>query len=256
MRIDLNCDVGESFGLYSLGADGALMSYITSANIACGMHAGDPLVIERTVLLAAEHGVGIGAHPGYPDLQGFGRRAMRLSPEEVEAYVLYQIAAIAGFAKAAGSELAHVKVHGALYNMAAKDLVLARAITRAITRFNPSLILVGLTGSVLIQAGSEAGLRVATEAFADRSYEPDGSLRSRLLPGAVLQDPARVGEQALRIARDGVVVAYGGEEIPVTAHTICLHGDSTRALENAQGVRQALVAADVEIVPLTLSVGV
>ncbi|MFQ6100597.1 MAG: LamB/YcsF family protein [Anaerolineae bacterium] len=263
MKIDLNCDMGESFGRYSLGSDAALMSYVTSANIACGLHAGDPLVMERTVRLAREHGVGIGAHPGFPDLQGFGRRAMQLAPEEVEAFVLYQIGALAAFAKAAGAELVHVKPHGALYNLAARDRPLAEAIVRAVARFSRGstplttgqLILVGLANSLLVEAGLEAGLPVAREAFADRAYEADGSLRSRRLPGAVLEDPAEAAEQAVRIAQDGLVVAYSGEEVPVQAETICLHGDTSTALAIAQAVRQALTTAGVEVVPLTTFVG-
>lgn len=250
MRIDLNCDMGESFGRYTLGHDEAMMPYITSANIACGLHAGDPLIIERTVHLAHRHGVGIGAHPGFPDLQGFGRRAMGLTPEEAGAFVLYQIGALAAFARAIGAELVHVKPHGALYNLAAQDRPLAEAIARAVARFSRHLILVGLANSRLIEAGLEAGLPVAHEAFADRAYEADGSLRSRRLPGAVLADPAQAARQAVRIARDGVVVAYSGEEVAIQADTICLHGDSPTALDNARQVRQALVESGVEVIPL------
>ncbi len=247
MKIDLNSDMGESFGRYTLGDDAALMPYVTSANVACGLHASDPLVMEHTVSLARQHGVGIGAHPGYPDLQGFGRRAMQLNPAEAEAFVLYQIGALAAFA---GDDLTHVKPHGTLYNQAAQDPYLAQAIARALTRFNPRLILVGLANSCLIQAGQEAGLPVAREAFVDRAYEDDGSLRSRKLPGAVLQDPAQAAAQAARIVREGTVVAYSGEIVPVQAQTLCLHGDTPTALEIAQAVRQALTAAGVQIAPL------
>jgi len=250
MKIDLNCDMGESFGHYTLGTDAALMPYITSANIACGLHASDPLVMEQTVRLAREHGVGIGAHPGFPDLQGFGRRAMQLSAEEAEAFTLYQVGALAGFAQAAGVELVHVKPHGALYNQAAQDRSLAGAIARGVARFSRRLILVGLANSVSVEAGQDAGLPVAREAFADRAYEADGSLRSRRLPGAVLHDPAQAAEQAVRIAREGVVVAHNGEEVAVQAETLCLHGDTPTALTIAQAIRQALRAAGVEVVPL------
>lgn len=250
MKIDLNCDMGESFGRYELGGDADLMPYVTSANVACGLHASDPLVMGRTVELAHERGVGIGAHPGYPDLQGFGRRAMRLTSEEVEAFVLYQIGALAAFARAAGTELVHVKPHGALYNQAAQDPALAQAIARGVVRFSRHLILVGLANSFLIQAGLEAGLPVAREAFVDRAYEADGSLRSRQLPGAVLEDPTQAAAQAVRIARDGVVVAYGGEAVAVQAQTMCLHGDTPTALDIAQAVRQALDAAGVQVTPL------
>jgi UPF0271 protein len=247
MKIDLNSDMGESFGRYTLGDDAALMPYVTSANVACGLHAGDPLVMGRTVELARQHGLSIGAHPGYPDLQGFGRRAMQLSPAEVEAFVLYQVGALAAFA---GDDLTHVKPHGALYNQAAQDPYLAHAIARALARFNSRLILVGLADSFLVQAGLEVGLPVAREAFVDRAYEDDGSLRSRKLPGAVLQDPAQAAAQALRIAREGTVVAYSGKIVPVQAQTLCLHGDTPSALEIAQAVRQALGDAGVQITPL------
>lgn len=250
MSIDLNCDMGESFGRYTIGNDEAMMPYITSANIACGLHAGDPLVMEHTVLLGQVHGVGIGAHPGFPDLQGFGRRVMQLAPEEAEAFVLYQIGALATFAKAAGTELVHVKPHGALYNLAARDRPLAEAIARAVARFSRQLILVGLANSLLVEAGLETGLPVAREAFADRAYEADGSLRSRRLPGAVLEDPAQAVEQVVRIARDGLVVAYTGEEVPVQAETVCLHGDTPTAVEIAKTIRGELEAAGIEVMPM------
>ena len=250
MRIDLNCDMGESFGRYSLGADELLMPHITSANIACGFHASDPVVMDRTVRLAAEHGVGIGAHPGYPDLQGFGRRDMQLSPEEAEAAILYQIGALAGFARAAGAELVHVKAHGALYNQAARDRALAEAIVRAVGRFSRQLVVVGLANSEVVDAALEAGQPVAREAFADRAYESDGSLRSRRLPGAVHHDAAQAAEQAVHIARDGMVIAWGGDEVPVQAETLCVHGDTPGALPIVQTIRQALVEAGVDVTAL------
>lgn len=250
MKIDLNCDMGESYGRYTLGTDEDLMPYITSANIACGWHAGDPMVMQCTVLLAQEHRVGIGAHPGFPDLQGFGRRAMQLSPEEAEAFVLYQVSALAGFSRAVGAQLVHVKAHGALYNQAAKDRSLAEAVARGVARFDSNLILVGLANSQLIEAGQEAGLRVAREAFADRAYEDDGSLRPRGLPGAVLHEPARAAEQAVGIARDGLVVSYSGKVVPVQAETICVHGDTPTALTIAQAIRQALIQSEVDVTPL------
>jgi UPF0271 protein len=251
MNIDLNCDMGESFGRYTLGTDAELMPYISSANIACGLHASDPLVMDQTAKMAREHGVGIGAHPGFPDLQGFGRRIMRLSPEEAEAFTLYQVGALAGFARAAGAQLVHVKPHGALYNQAAKERPLAEAVARGVARFSPSLILVGLAGSALIEAGLELGLSVAREAFADRAYEDDGSLRPRALPGAVHHDPVQAAEQAVRIARDGLVVAYSGLEVPVQAETLCVHGDTPTALTIAQAIRQALAGAGVEVIGLS-----
>jgi UPF0271 protein len=249
-QVDLNCDVGESYGAYRLGADDALMPWISSANIACGYHAGDPLVMDETVRLAVRHGVGIGAHPGFPDLLGFGRRAMQLAPGEVENYVLYQVGALAAFARAAGAELAHVKPHGALYNVAARDVETARAIVRGVARAGFDLILVGLAGSALVEAAREAGLAVASEGFADRVYNPDGTLRSRRLPGALLESPAAAAEQALRIARDGMVSSHTGEEISLHVDTICIHGDTPAAVEIAQAIRQKLAQAGIEVVPL------
>lgn len=250
MRVDLNCDMGESFGRYRIGADEALMPVITSANIACGYHASDPLVMDWTVRLAIEHGVGLGAHPGFPDLMGFGRREMHLAPEEIENYILYQVGALAAFARAVGVELAHVKPHGALYNMAAKDMELARAIARGIARFSKDLIMVCLAGSAMVEAAEEAGLRVAREGFADRAYNPDGTLRSRRLPGALIEDPKAAAERAVRMARDGVVVAHTGEEIPLRVDTICVHGDTPAAVEIAKIIRRELEAAGIEVVPM------
>jgi len=249
-QVDLNCDVGESYGAYRFGADDALMPWITSANVACGYHAGDPLVMDETVRLAVRHGVGIGAHPGFPDLLGFGRRAMQLAPGEVENYVLYQVGALAAFARAAGAELAHVKPHGALYNVAARDVEMARAVVRGVARAGSDLILVGLAGSALLEAAREAGLAVASEGFADRAYNPDGTLRSRRLPGALLESPAAAAEQALRIARDGTVTSHTGEEVSLHVDTICLHGDTPAALEIAQAIRHRLAQAGVEVAPL------
>lgn len=249
-KIDLNCDMGESFGTYRLGNDEPLMPLITSANIACGYHAGDPLVMDRTVRLAAQHSVSIGAHPGFPDRVGFGRRVMQLSPEEIECDVLYQVGALAAFARSVDSELAHVKPHGALYNMAAKDAQVARAIARGVARVDQSLIVVGLAGSALIEAARETGLRVAREGFADRAYEANGSLRSRRLEGAVIHDPKTAAERAVRIARDGIVVAYTGEEIPLQVDTICVHGDTPSAVEIVTAIRQWLEEASVKVAPL------
>ncbi|OQY18499.1 MAG: lactam utilization protein LamB [Anaerolineaceae bacterium 4572_32.2] len=250
MRIDLNCDMGESFGRYSLGNDALMMPHITSANIACGLHAGDPSVMDATLRLAAQHGVGVGAHPGFPDLQGFGRRSMGLSPDEIEAFVLYQVAALAGFAGAAGVELIHVKPHGALYNMAAQDRDMAQAIARGVARFSNDLVLVGLSGSRLVEAGVEAGLRVAREAFADRAYNPDASLRSRRLPGAVLESPQDAAAQAVRLARDGMVIAHNGEKVPVEADTLCIHGDTATAVDIVQAIRRELAAVGVQVAPM------
>ena len=210
MRIDLNCDMGESFGAYTIGNDEAAMRSITSANIACGFHAGDPSVARHTLRLARDAGVAVGAHPGFPDLVGFGRREMRATAAEVEDLVLYQVAALAGIAAAEGTGLQHVKAHGALYNMAVKDPALAGAIARAVAALDPALILLGQPGSALLAAGRSAGLPVAAEAFADRAYEADGTLASRRQPGAVLHDPERILERVLRMVREQSVVAVDG----------------------------------------------
>ncbi len=250
MRIDLNADVGESFGAWSLGEDEALASFVTSFNVAAGMHAGDPLVIERTVAIAARHGVAVGAHPGYPDLAGFGRRELDLSLAEIEATVLYQVGAVAGFARSAGVELRHVKAHGALYNRAARDRAAADGIARAVRRFSSELVLVGLAGSELLAAGRDAGLTVAAEAFADRAYEADGGLRSRRLDGAVLDDPAAAAAQAVAIVREGAVRAHDGAMLEVRADTLCVHGDLPGAAARAAAIRAALEAAGVSVRPL------
>jgi UPF0271 protein len=248
--IDLNADVGESVGAWPMGDDEHLIPLVSSVNIACGFHAGDPLTIERTIRLAIDAGAAIGAHPGYPDLVGFGRRDFDMAPDELEAAVIYQVAAVAGLARAAGAELRHVKPHGALYNRAAQDERLADSIARAVRRFSPELILVGLAGSRLVDAGRAAGLAVAAEAFPDRAYEPDGSLRSRRLPGAVLTDSAAIATRALEMARDGTVTATNGAVIPLRADTLCLHGDTPGAAEHARAVRDALEAAGITIAPV------
>lgn len=243
MHIDLNCDLGESFGAYRLGDDATMMPYISSANVACGFHAGDPLVMQATVRLCAAAGVRVGAHPSTPDLQGFGRREMSLSPEEVEALVLYQVGALAAFTRAAGVELTHVKPHGALYNQAARDPALAEAIARGVGRFSRGLVLVGLAGSALVVAAAGAGLQAASEGFPDRAYEPDGSLRARRLPGAVLHDPAEIAANAVRLAREGIVSGQGR----VAVDTLCLHGDNPSAVAAAQAVRRALDEAGITL---------
>lgn len=251
MRMDLNCDMGEGFGAYQAGNDDALMPLISSANIACGFHAGDPLVLDRTVALAAKHQVAVGAHPGYQDLRGFGRRPMNMTPEEIEADVLYQLGALSGFARAHGVALVHVKPHGALYNQAAADSYLACAIARAVARFHPELVFVGLAGSKIMREAAESqGLRFAAEAFADRVYNPDGTLQSRRVAGSVISDPERAARQALSIAKDGVVFAHDGTGVPIKAETLCLHGDNPTAVENAWAVRETLSRAGIEVAPL------
>jgi UPF0271 protein len=251
MRIDLNSDLGESFGPWPMGQDDALMTSITSANVACGFHAGDPGVMRQTVALAKLHNVAVGAHPGFPDLVGFGRREIQAAPREVEDFVVYQVAALAGVAATQGVRLQHVKAHGALYNQACRDAAFADAIARAVAALDSSLILFGLPGSELLRAGQRAGLRVAAEIFADRAYEPDGSLASRRKPGAVIHDPAVVVERAVKMARDRVVVATDGSVVRLEADTMCLHGDTPGSAELARAVRQGLKAAGVTIAPLT-----
>ena len=246
VKIDLNCDMGESFGRYTMGNDEAIMPFITSVNIACGMHAGDPLVMRQTVRLAKQNGVAIGAHPGWPDLQGFGRREMSLTPDEVEAFVLYQIGALTAFAKAEDVELHHVKPHGALYNQAVKDRSLANAIARAVKQVSVDLILVGLAGSGLVEAGVEAGLRVANEGFPDRSYNPDGTLMSRKIAGAIIESPEKVAAHAVRLAQEGIDL--NGRRLRMD--TLCLHGDNPHAVQNAKLVREALEKLGIEIAAL------
>lgn len=249
MWIDLNCDMGESFGIYRIGADeDSMMELVSSANVACGFHAGDPQIIDRTVRLAVSHGVAVGAHPSHHDLRGFGRRAVAAAPEEVEADVLYQVSAVQGFARAGGVELVHVKPHGALYNQAVADDELAKAIARGIARAGKRLIFVGLaTSSVMRGAAEEQGLRFAGEAFADRVYNPDGTLQSRRIAGSVITDPEAAARQAVSIAAERKVTAHDGTEIALEAETLCLHGDNPAALGNARRVRESLEAAGVEI---------
>jgi UPF0271 protein len=246
-RIDLNCDLGESFGAWRMGDDATLLDLVSSANIACGFHAGDPIIMQQTVGLAAARAVAIGAHVSLPDLQGFGRREMRVSADEVHAMTLYQLGALSAFCQAAGTRLAHVKPHGALYNMAARERSLADAIARAAQAFDPQLILFGLAGSALIDAGAALGLAVAAEAFADRRYRADGSLQPRGEAGAVIDDDATATAQALGIVREGAVIGAHGESVTVQADTVCLHGDGVHAVQLARRLRAALEQAGVRI---------
>ena len=250
MNIDINCDMGESFGSWKMGADVDVMPNITSANVACGAHAGDPSVMRRTVRSAKRYGVSVGAHPGYADLQGFGRREMQADPSEVEDSLIAQIGALAAVAKAEGVPVRHVKAHGALYNQAARDRRLADAIAAAIKAFDPALIMFGLPKSPMIDAGVAAGLRVAAEGFADRAYEPDGSLTPRSRPGAVIHDPAVVVDRAVRMIRDGIVLTPDGREIPLKIDTLCVHGDTPGAAELTKRIRAGLAAAGIEVRPL------
>lgn len=243
LSVDLNCDLGESFGRYELGQDAEMMELITSANIACGFHAGDPSVMANTVALAKRHQVSIGAHPGYPDLQGFGRRAMRLSPLETAYVICYQIGALAAFTRLAGVRLVHVKPHGALYNLASQDNEAAKVIARTVAEYDPNLVLVGLAGSELVRACESAGLMVAREGFPDRAYLPDGGLMPRAQPGALITEPEAVAENALRLVKQGIMI--GNENIKID--TLCLHGDHPDAVDNAKEVRKALEGEGVTI---------
>ena len=248
--MDLNADLGESFGVWTLGDDARLVEHLTSANLACGFHAGDFRVMEATVALCREAGVAVGAQPGYPDLLGFGRRPMPFDPSEVESLVRYQIGALDAFCRAAGVEMQHIKPHGALYNQAAADRALARAIATAVARFSRDLALFGLaTSEPMRSAATDAGLRFVPEAFADRRYLPDGSLQPRSEQGSVIHDPDAAAAQALMIATEGKVVATDGSHVSISAESICCHGDTPGAVGIAAAVRGALEAADVTIEP-------
>ena len=249
-RIDLNGDVGESFGPYTIGNDEAMLRHITSANVACGFHGGDPSVMRQTVRLAVARGVGIGAHPGFDDRAGFGRREIRMGLQEVEDLVAYQIGALGGVAAAAGAPLQHVKPHGALYNMAAADRALADAVARAVSAVDATLILFGLAGSCLIAAGDAAGLRTAAEVFADRAYRRDGSLVPRDEPGAVIADQDHVVARARQLVEQEEIDASGGERITIRGDSICLHGDTPGAGELAARLRRGLEGAGVRVVPI------
>jgi UPF0271 protein len=249
-RIDLNCDMGESFGNYRLGNDELLLDYVTSANIACGYHAGDPSVMRKTTRMALDKGVAVGAHPGYPDLQGFGRRDMDVTAEELHDMVVYQVGALLAIVRGEGGMLEHVKAHGALYNAAQRNHELAEAIAHAVVSVDPSLILLGLPDRELVSAGQKAGLRTANEAFADRSYEPDGTLSSRRQEGAVIADPDSAAEQCIGIVRQGVVRTREGAEVHIAADTICLHGDNPRAPEFARAIRTHLEQAGIRVASL------
>ena len=247
MRIDLNSDLGESFGPWPMGQDAALMDSISSANVACGFHAGDPRTMRATIALARDKGVAIGAHPGFQDLIGFGRREIKVSPAEVEDLVLYQVSALAGMAAAQGMKLQHVKAHGALYNMACKDRGLADAIARAVASLDRSLILFGLPNSELLRAGEAAGLPVAAEVFADRAYDPDGSLTSRAKSGSVIDDTPQVVARAIKMVKDQTVIAVDGSTIALRVDTICLHGDTPGAAEHAKAVKAGLQNAGITV---------
>ncbi|MER6006950.1 5-oxoprolinase subunit PxpA [Nonomuraea angiospora] len=245
MVIDLNADLGEGFGVWRLGDDLALLDIVTSANVACGFHAGDPVTIRRTCAAAVDRGVTIGAQVSYRDLAHFGRREMDTEPEELCAEVLYQLAAVDGIAKAMGGRVSYIKPHGALYNRICRDEVQAAAVIDAVADYDPSLPVLTLPGSVVHAVAAAAGVPTVNEAFADRAYTPEGTLVSRREPGAVIHDPAAVADRACRMAVHGSVTAIDGSSVPVSARSICVHGDTPDAVRLAQGVRDALLAAGV-----------
>ncbi|HIW39511.1 MAG TPA: LamB/YcsF family protein [Candidatus Eubacterium pullicola] len=249
-KVDLNSDLGESFGRYTIGSDDRIIPLITSANIACGFHASDPVVMMKTVNMVKEAGTGAGAHPGYPDLMGFGRRNMNVSHEEAKAYTLYQISALGGMCKAAGVKLSHVKPHGAMYNMAGKDYELSKAICEAIKEYDPSLIVMGLAGSQMVKAARDMGLKTAEEVFADRAYEEDGSLVARSKPGAMIEDEEEAITRVVRMIKEGKVQAITGNDIDIKADSVCVHGDGEKALLFVEKIRKALTDEGIEICPL------
>ena len=250
MQIDLNCDLGESTGAGAIEHDRRMMDYVTSVNIACGAHAGDPDTMRATVRSAREAGVSIGAHPGFADREGFGRRDIDLTSEEIENLVLVQVGALAALARVEGLTLSHVKPHGALYNMAGRDRRIADAVVRAVAGFDPSLPLVALSGSVLVDAGRDAGLDVVPEVFADRAYDAAGALVSRQRPGAVIHEPERMIDRAVRMVRDGDVAAIDGTPLELAAETICVHGDTPGAADLAMTLRRGLEGARIAVSPM------
>ena len=248
MRVDINCDMGESFGAYEIGADREILPHITSANIACGFHGGDARVMRETVAEAKAQGVAVGAHPGLPDLAGFGRRAMQMTPQEVYDLIVYQVGALLGFARATGVEIQHVKPHGALYNMAAAQPALADAIARAVYDIDKGLVLYGLANSHLVAAAERVRIAAASEAFADRNYLHDGALVPRQRPDALVTDTDEAVRRAVRMVSEGVVADVDGEDIAIRADTICIHGDGKNAAELARKLRAGLQTAGVSVV--------
>jgi len=245
--VDLNSDLGESFGVYKIGLDKEVLKHVSSANIACGWHGGDPIVMRKTVEAAHNNRVGIGAHPGFFDIMGFGRRNMTVSPNEAKQYTIYQLGALYGFVKATGAIMQHVKPHGAMYNMAAKDGKLARAIVEGIYEVDRNLIVLGLSGSELISAAKEKGLKYANEVFADREYNPDGTLVSRNLPGSMICDKSIAVSRVIRMVTEGKVIAINGEDMDITVDSICVHGDNPEAIEFVRLIKEGLLRAKVEI---------
>lgn len=246
-QIDLNCDLGESFGAYKIGMDEEVLQFITSANVACGFHAGDPSVMRKTVQLALKNNVKIGAHPGLPDLAGFGRRNMNISPQEAYDLVVYQIGALSGFLKAEGEKMQHVKPHGALYNMAAKNRELSEAIAEAVYKVDPQLILFGLAGSELVKAAEKIGLKTANEVFSDRTYQQDGSLTPRTQPDALIHSYEDSVSQVIRMIKEGKVRSTQGVDVSVLAQTVCIHGDGPEALVFAKQLRESMQSEGIQV---------
>jgi UPF0271 protein len=253
MDMDLNCDMGESFGAYKLGLDEEVIKYITSANIACGWHAGDPMVMDKTVKMAVENKVGVGAHPAFPDLLGFGRRNMDCLPEEITNYVVYQIGALKAFCDVHGTTMRHVKPHGNLYLMAVENETVAKAVAEAIVSVDPALVFVALAGAkgeLMRRIGQEVGLKVAYEAFPDRAYTPEGTLVSRREPGAVIKDVSEVADRALKMSKEGKVVAIDGTEISLAVQTLCVHGDTPGAVNLVKQIRELLEGEGIKVKPM------
>ncbi|QQK74776.1 LamB/YcsF family protein [Salicibibacter cibarius] len=248
--IDMNCDMGESFGVYTLGTDKEILPYVSSANIACGFHAGDPSIMRKTVKLAIENGVAIGAHPGLPDLMGFGRRHIDLFPEEAYDLVAYQVGALWGIVQSEGGHLRHVKAHGMLYNRATQDPELAESIARAVYDIDPDLVLFGLAGGELLNAGKKVGLKTGSEVFADRTYQEDGTLTSRREANALIEDAGLAGEQVTRMIEEGKVHAQQGKDVDILAETVCIHGDGPHALAFAKSIREKIENAGIGIRPI------
>lgn len=249
-RVDLNSDLGESFGRYTLGSDDKIIPLITSANVACGYHASDPVVMEKTIASVKKAGIHAGAHPGFPDLMGFGRRNMNVTPAEAKAYTLYQLGALYGFCQSQGISMQHVKPHGAMYNMAAKDYTLSRAICEAIYEFDKNLIVLALSGGELARAAKDMGMRTAQEVFADRAYEEDGTLVDRRKEGAMITDEKTAILRVVRMVKEKKVMAITGKDIPIEADSICVHGDGAKALAFVEQIRRTLSEEGIEICPI------
>ena len=250
LKVDLNSDLGEGFGNYYIGNDDKVLDYVSSVNIACGFHAGDPLVMEKTVKMAMEKEVAIGAHPGFPDLMGFGRRVMNISHEEARAYMIYQLGALKGFVESYGANIQHVKPHGALYNMATKDYELAKTLARAVYDVDKDLIFMGLSGSIMIKAAEDVGLKTANEFFADRGYNPDGTLVSRSNPGAMIHETDKCVQRVLHMIREGKVKAIDGTDVSLKVDSVCVHGDNIKAIEFTKVLREKLQREGVDIMSL------